>query len=202
MVRYSNESLYGNMTDSPQVMLTNTQKIDGNQTAFGEIMMKTMKSMAVQTANNRSGMKFSAKTVNFSRSITLYGSEQCTPDLSATDCDRCLGIAIGKLSVMQGARILMPSCNVRYEIYPFYNGAVNYTATTNTNTTLSNENGEFNYPISLTLYILFNGVNNIYDFFFLFKKLCLVLKNSALFKLTKLTIICLNFYLISFFNYF
>ncbi|CAO2842617.1 unnamed protein product [Amaranthus hypochondriacus] len=130
------------MTDSPQVMLTNTQKIDGNQTAFGEIMMRTMKSMAVQTANNRSGMKFSAKTVNFSRSITLYGSEQCTPDLSATDCDRCLGIAIGKLSVMQGARILMPSCNVRYEIYPFYNGAVNYTATTNTNMTLSNENGK------------------------------------------------------------
>ena len=169
MVRYSNESLYGKMTDSPQVMLTNTQKIDGNQTAFGEIMMKTMNSMAVQTANNRSGMKFTAETVNFSRSITLYGLEQCTPDLSATDCDRCLGLAIGKLSVMQGARILMPSCNIRYEIYPFYNGAVNFTATTSTNTTLSNENGEFIYPIALTLYIiLFNGVNNIYEFFFIF----------------------------------
>lgn len=126
MVRYSNVSLLGKMDDSPKVMLTNTQRINGNQTAFGEIMRKTVNDMAVQTANNRSGMKFTAKTVNFTSLVTLYALEQCTPDLNANDCGRCLRAAIEKLSVMQGARILQPSCNIRYEIYPFYNGAVNF----------------------------------------------------------------------------
>ncbi|CAL5410978.1 unnamed protein product [Camellia sinensis] len=58
---------------------------------------------------------------------TVYGLAQCTPDLNAMECDKCLreGISIfpsccdGK----QGGRILFPSCNVRYELYRFYNAA-------------------------------------------------------------------------------
>lgn len=136
------------MDDSPKVMLTNTQRINGNQTAFGEIMRKTVNDMAVQTANNRSGMKFTAKTVNFTSLVTLYALEQCTPDLNANDCGRCLRAAIEKLSVMQGARILQPSCNIRYEIYPFYNGAVNFSLSPTIKTA---EHGEFIYFIYIPL---------------------------------------------------
>uniref|UniRef100_A0A803NCR9 Gnk2-homologous domain-containing protein n=1 Tax=Chenopodium quinoa TaxID=63459 RepID=A0A803NCR9_CHEQI len=87
-----------------------------------------MDETAVETANNRSGIKFTAKAVNFTRSIALYALEQCTPDLTPNECSQCLTRAITQLSVMQGSRVLQPSCNVRYEIYPFYNGAVNYSA--------------------------------------------------------------------------
>ncbi|CAA0835944.1 Cysteine-rich receptor-like protein kinase 29 [Striga hermonthica] len=50
---------------------------------------------------------------------------QCTPDLSAEDCGRCLVEAAGALSDCcrgsVGARVNLPSCNIRYEISPFYN---------------------------------------------------------------------------------
>ncbi|KAL2931595.1 Cysteine-rich receptor-like protein kinase 25 [Bienertia sinuspersici] len=119
MVRYSNESLLGKMDVTPKVMLSNSEKIKGNQTRFGEIMRKTVNDMAVLTANNGSRKKFTVRTVNFTSSVTLYALEQCTPDLTANECNRCLRVAIGQLSIMEGARILQPSCNIRYEIYPF-----------------------------------------------------------------------------------
>lgn len=127
-MRYSNESLFGKVSTDPKVGLMNTQLIEGNQTRFAETMRKTVNDMVVQTANNRSGKKFTTKMVNFTSSMTLYALEQCTPDLTADDCSRCLKVAIGKLSDKQGARVLQPSCNIRYEIYPFYNGAVNYSS--------------------------------------------------------------------------
>ncbi|KNA06552.1 hypothetical protein SOVF_179980 [Spinacia oleracea] len=140
MVRYSNESVLGKLANTPKVSMMNTQRVNGNQTRFAEMMRKTVNDMAVQTANNRSGVKFTSRTVNFTRSITLYALEQCTPDLTANDCNRCLMGAIGQLSVMQGARVLQPSCNIRYEIYPFYNGAVNYTLSPASNLVLPSIN--------------------------------------------------------------
>ncbi|KAK9936143.1 hypothetical protein M0R45_013003 [Rubus argutus] len=54
----------------------------------------------------------------------LYSLVQCTPDLSSTSCDRCLRGAIAQLpgccTGKQGGRVLYPSCNIRYEVYPFY----------------------------------------------------------------------------------
>ncbi|XP_057246989.1 cysteine-rich receptor-like protein kinase 8 isoform X2 [Beta vulgaris subsp. vulgaris] len=163
MVRYSNVSLLGKMDDSPKVMLTNTQRINGNQTAFGEIMRKTVNDMAVQTANNRSGMKFTAKTVNFTSLVTLYALEQCTPDLNANDCGRCLRAAIEKLSVMQGARILQPSCNIRYEIYPFYNGAVNFSLSPTIKTAEHGEDFTKVESLQYDLLTLQTATNNFSD---------------------------------------
>ena len=68
--------------------------------------------------------KFGAKEANFTALQKLYTLLQCTADLSGSDCNRCLQVAIsnvvgccgGKL----GARALFPSCNARFEIYPFY----------------------------------------------------------------------------------
>lgn len=85
-----------------------------------------MKAMVAETANNRSTKKFTTKMVNVTRSVTLYAMEQCTPDLAPKDCSLCLNKGIGQLETMKGARILMPSCHVRFETYTFYIGAVNY----------------------------------------------------------------------------
>ncbi|XP_057442358.1 cysteine-rich receptor-like protein kinase 44 isoform X3 [Lotus japonicus] len=49
---------------------------------------------------------------------------QCTPDLSSLKCDECLSGAVGELpgccDSKIGARVIRPSCNIRYETYPFY----------------------------------------------------------------------------------
>ncbi|KAK9681726.1 hypothetical protein RND81_10G023400 [Saponaria officinalis] len=128
-VRYSNESLFGKMETDPFELFINAKSYNGNITLFKDVMFETMNSLVAPTANNQSGIKFTTKMVNFTESDTLYAMEQCAPDLSTGDCSRCLTTAINRLQIKKGARILQPTCHVRYETYPFYIGAVNYSST-------------------------------------------------------------------------
>uniref|UniRef100_A0A803M250 Gnk2-homologous domain-containing protein n=1 Tax=Chenopodium quinoa TaxID=63459 RepID=A0A803M250_CHEQI len=97
---------------------------------FIDAMYNTLNSMVADTASNTSGKKFTTKAVNVTSSITLYALAQCTPDLSPNDCKRCLTECIGKLDIMTSSQTLMPSCFVRYESFPFFIGAVNYSSST------------------------------------------------------------------------
>ncbi|XP_010466465.1 PREDICTED: putative cysteine-rich repeat secretory protein 25 [Camelina sativa] len=53
----------------------------------------------------------------------VYAMVQCTKDLSAKNCSVCLDWIMAKLpkccNGKQGGRVLSPSCNFRYELYPF-----------------------------------------------------------------------------------
>nr|POE88506.1 cysteine-rich repeat secretory protein 38 [Quercus suber] len=53
-----------------------------------------------------------------------YGLVQCTRDLSSSDCFKCLDGIIGELpnccNGKIGGRVVTGSCNIRYEIYPFF----------------------------------------------------------------------------------
>ncbi|CAD5323788.1 unnamed protein product [Arabidopsis thaliana] len=53
----------------------------------------------------------------------VYAMVQCTKDLSAKNCSVCLSYILSKLPKCckgkQGGRVLSPSCNFRYELYPF-----------------------------------------------------------------------------------
>ncbi|CAN8320595.1 unnamed protein product [Cochlearia groenlandica] len=53
----------------------------------------------------------------------MYGMMQCTQDLSIKNCSVCLDWVVAKLpqccNNKQGGRVLTPSCNFRYELYPF-----------------------------------------------------------------------------------
>ena len=68
--------------------------------------------------------KFGTKEANFTAFQTLYALAQGTADLSGSDCSSCLQIAISNLQGccggQQGGRVLSPSCNVRFELYRFY----------------------------------------------------------------------------------
>ncbi|XP_034210866.1 cysteine-rich receptor-like protein kinase 25 [Prunus dulcis] len=124
MLRYSNVSFFGNMDEAPGVSLLNVANIpDPNR--FNDVLLETITGLVPVAANATSGAKkFAAKEANFTALQELYSLVQCTPDLSSTACDRCLRAAIADLPACcygkQGGRVLYPSCNARYEIYPFY----------------------------------------------------------------------------------
>ncbi|KAJ6767274.1 CYSTEINE-RICH REPEAT SECRETORY PROTEIN [Salix purpurea] len=93
---------------------------------FNRLVATTMNDTVTLATSATSGAKkFAVKEVYFNEFQNLYSLVQCTPDLSTSDCNRCLRIAISTLpsccSQTPGARVLYPSCNVRYEIYEFYN---------------------------------------------------------------------------------
>ncbi|XP_030968426.1 cysteine-rich receptor-like protein kinase 10 [Quercus lobata] len=125
MLRYSNESIFSTVIVRPRVALLNTQNIT-NQDQLNKLVNTSMTSLARKASDVPIGVKkFRTEEVNISAFQTLYNLVQCTPDLSSTDCNLCLQTAIIRLPICcggkQGARVLLPSCNVRYELYRFYN---------------------------------------------------------------------------------
>uniref|UniRef100_F6HJ10 Gnk2-homologous domain-containing protein n=1 Tax=Vitis vinifera TaxID=29760 RepID=F6HJ10_VITVI len=123
MLHYSNRSIFSRVEENPMLQLYNLQNVT-DPGPFNQLVVDTMNATATLAANDESGKKFATKEENFTGSQTLYSLVQCTPDLSIADCSKCLEGAIGALSLCcsgkQGARTLTPSCNARYELYPFY----------------------------------------------------------------------------------
>ncbi|XP_021819754.1 cysteine-rich receptor-like protein kinase 25 isoform X2 [Prunus avium] len=124
MLRYSNMSFFGNMDKAPSVYLWNVGNItDPNR--FNQVLVDTITGLVSVAANAASGAKkFATKEANITGFQELYILVQCTPDLSSTACHWCL---LGAITLLpdccewkQGGRVLYPSCNVRYEMYPFY----------------------------------------------------------------------------------
>ncbi|CAL5410938.1 unnamed protein product [Camellia sinensis] len=124
MLRYSNESIFSKSDESTGLILRNTQNFT-DQTRFREILGGVMDDIATRASNGGSGKKYATKEANFSSLQKLYGLAQCTPDLTLLDCNKCLRNGISSFPSCcdgsLGARVLFPSCNVRYESYPFYN---------------------------------------------------------------------------------
>ena len=124
MIRYSNESIFSTVDVKPRVALLNTQNIS-NQDQLNRLVNSTMTELAAQASDFPIGVKkFGTKEMTMSAFQTLYNLVQCTADLSSTDCNRCLQAAINRLPICcggkQGGRVMFPSCNVRYELYLFY----------------------------------------------------------------------------------
>ncbi|KAM7486515.1 hypothetical protein LguiA_002524 [Lonicera macranthoides] len=93
------------------------------QTRFQQVLGETVNELAKRASVYSPNDQFVNET-DFTSSQRIYGLVQCTQDLSEDDCNRCLTFAINNLpqccTGQQGARVLLPSCNVRYESYLFY----------------------------------------------------------------------------------
>ncbi|KAH9688401.1 cysteine-rich receptor-like protein kinase 25 [Citrus sinensis] len=78
----------------------------------------------VTSRDSNSKYPAAAQTVNASSFVKLYTLVQCIPYLSKPDCNVCLRGALAQIpaccSGKQGGRVLTPSCNIRYERYPFF----------------------------------------------------------------------------------
>ncbi|CAJ1952557.1 unnamed protein product [Sphenostylis stenocarpa] len=122
-VRYSNRSFFSTFDTRPRLGMMNTANIP-NQKSFMRLLFQTMNQTADDAARPLVGNKFSRRQAKTSGSQRLYCLAQCTPDLSPKDCRTCLSALIGDLpwccQGKLGGRVLYPSCNARYELYPFY----------------------------------------------------------------------------------
>lgn len=121
-IRYSDGNIFGSGQEDPQVTLYNEINVT-NPSQLAQFTGTTLGGeMATQAANDMSGKKFATKEVNLSSYDTLYSLVQCTPDLTASDCIQCIQTGASNIPTgAKGARVLLPSCNVRFETYPFYN---------------------------------------------------------------------------------
>ncbi|TVT99809.1 hypothetical protein EJB05_54810, partial [Eragrostis curvula] len=76
----------------------------------------------------RSPRMFAAAAVQVTPSVKLYGMVQCTRDLAADDCNRCLSSVVPFMPFdcegKQSVRMFRRSCSARLEVFPFYNAQV------------------------------------------------------------------------------
>ncbi|XP_028776261.1 cysteine-rich receptor-like protein kinase 25 [Neltuma alba] len=122
MLRYSHESL-NNIV--PSTDLSNTKNVaPEDKERFNELLAGMLNSLADKAVISQKE-KFETKEVNFTRTEKLFGLVQCTPDLTAFDCNMCLRSAIASVpnccDGKRGATVLLPGCNIRYEFFPFFN---------------------------------------------------------------------------------
>ncbi|KAJ3688235.1 hypothetical protein LUZ61_017399 [Rhynchospora tenuis] len=121
-VRYDTGNFIGQSDTGFVTILYNVNNAtdpDAFDKAVSKIMTK-VNAEAVSPGSNSLGRE---KT-KFTQYVTLYALAQCTRDLQPLQCAQCLSTTLQWFPIYcshrQGCQVLYSSCNVRYEIYPFY----------------------------------------------------------------------------------
>ncbi|KAI9395737.1 hypothetical protein POPTR_004G023700v4 [Populus trichocarpa] len=93
---------------------------------FSSVLIYLMTNLSTEAAVNPSKHMFATGSIKF-RSETVYGHAQCTRDIVADDCQTCLTTALAELkgccSSRQGGIIVSRNCDVRFELYKYYNAS-------------------------------------------------------------------------------
>ncbi|XP_059429061.1 cysteine-rich repeat secretory protein 38-like [Corylus avellana] len=124
LLKYSNIDFFGEIDNKNKFYMCNVQDVD-NPTSFNP-KAKDLLSILSYKASDIPKV-YAAGELELGSSLKLYGLAQCTRDLSGVDCMRCLYGVISELpnccNGKRGGRVVGGSCNVRYELYPFVDGA-------------------------------------------------------------------------------
>ncbi|KAK6264909.1 hypothetical protein SCA6_020343 [Theobroma cacao] len=122
-IRYSDRSFFSQWKMEFVLYTSNTSNVS-TPDGFMALLENTTKGIAGQAANDQSGRKFATEEADFNSFPKLYTLAQCTTDLSVSSCYNCLRTAISYLPICclgkQGGSVMLQSCNIRYELYPFY----------------------------------------------------------------------------------
>ncbi|KAF8029028.1 hypothetical protein BT93_E1643 [Corymbia citriodora subsp. variegata] len=126
LVRYSNRSFFSIMETMPVLFIVKPADVEqtfDNKTDFAAEVTDLSRNVTDLAISKES--LYATINFTFSSSMTLHELAQCTPDISKSACKDCLLSAIKKFPTVLnykrgGARVLQPSCNIRYELYHFY----------------------------------------------------------------------------------
>lgn len=111
----------------PGVSLAGKRFSGGEFGRFKVSILTLLNDLTTKTAMSPTVKKFAVGRAVLSpeEGTMVYALEQCTEDLTSDQCETCLRKAIGVFGNCcegkEGGRVLLASCNVRYELYPFYN---------------------------------------------------------------------------------
>ncbi|XP_031499974.2 cysteine-rich receptor-like protein kinase 10 [Nymphaea colorata] len=125
-LRYSDQSFFGTVNTGFRYYMWNQNNVS-DPTLFNSQLGNLMANLSSTATTDSSGRLFAAGETKFNDFQKIYGLVQCTRDLSSDGCSGCLSEGIGAIPACcngkQGGRVLMPTCNIRYEVYPFFNAS-------------------------------------------------------------------------------
>eukprot|EP00257_Ricinus_communis_P025567 XP_025012981.1 cysteine-rich receptor-like protein kinase 15 isoform X1 [Ricinus communis] len=129
-VRYSLRMFFSMQVYTGKYVDWETQKkMISNPVHFYDVLKYLLNNISNKAAFSPSEKMFATGEVKYSQKDTIYGLVQCTRDIKGDDCRSCLDQAFGDLRgccySRQGGIIVSRNCNVRYELYSFYNSSRN-----------------------------------------------------------------------------
>ncbi|GJX28672.1 putative receptor-like protein kinase [Tanacetum coccineum] len=124
LLKYSNQTILGRDQPKPYLFLMNTQNAS-DKDRLNEALRPLLNDLTANAAAGDSLRKFATGNTTGPDLTTIYGLVQCSPDLLNQQCNDCLNDVINQFLIQYsgkiGGRTLLPMCNFRYEIYPFFN---------------------------------------------------------------------------------
>ncbi|KAG6641556.1 hypothetical protein CIPAW_09G082000 [Carya illinoinensis] len=122
-LRFSNRSMFGVQESAPNYFMWN--KKDVSDVDGYRVVLTNLLSGMISDAASGVSLKFATRTSVAPDFSKIYVLAQCTPNLSEQDCRDCLDLIYAQipLSGLAGARAYTPSCNFRFETYPFFDVA-------------------------------------------------------------------------------
>ncbi|RDX66172.1 Cysteine-rich receptor-like protein kinase 26, partial [Mucuna pruriens] len=127
MVRYTNR-YFGPTSIVPRANLWSDKNISASDLrSFNQTLFGLLSRLATEAAGSQAADKFATGEGTFTASASshVYGLAQCGPGMTNAQCEACLVNASRTLASCcegkQGARALLAWCNIRYELYQFYN---------------------------------------------------------------------------------
>ncbi|XP_022950182.1 cysteine-rich receptor-like protein kinase 29 isoform X2 [Cucurbita moschata] len=122
MLRYSSRRMFGTMEAEPMyIVLMNNDSVI-KEDLFKHNLRTLLYSLKDNASSGDSLRKYAAGDIFGEGLGRIYALMQCTPDLSQIECDACLDSAIQKIPACCSVawRLFSPSCNVRYQMSPFF----------------------------------------------------------------------------------
>ncbi|XP_047154512.1 cysteine-rich receptor-like protein kinase 10 [Vigna umbellata] len=128
MIRFTN-TYFSPTSIEPGASLSNDENISASDlVSFNSTLFGLLDDLVEETASSNSARKFATGDREFAGSSPqrrVYALTECDPELTNSVCEECLQNAISTLPSCcegkQGARALLALCNVRYELFRFYN---------------------------------------------------------------------------------
>ncbi|GMP75298.1 hypothetical protein CsSME_00032446 [Camellia sinensis var. sinensis] len=125
-VRYSHMPFFSSMVYNGMYPASNKQeKSISDRVSLIKVLKDFMNKLSDEATINPSNLMFATGKTKFSRNESIYGLVQCTRDISRSDCRHCLNDEFGDLeaccSSLQGGKIFSRNCNMRFQLYQFYN---------------------------------------------------------------------------------
>jgi len=120
MLRYSNRDIFGVMESRPLFAFYNIGNVSDVE-GFNRVLTPLLERLRNSAASGNSTRKFALGSDYAPNFQTIHAS---TPDLDQTDCNNCLLAAEEFIpqccNGKQRGKYVTPSCDLRYEIYSFY----------------------------------------------------------------------------------
>ncbi|CAN8237949.1 unnamed protein product [Cochlearia groenlandica] len=138
LVRYDNDSVHAKLELWPQTLSNNPQKIEQHKSIpifrreWEALVNLTMGAATSPPENSSVLLKYySVQRAEFTEFPDVYMMMQCTPDILASECSKCLQQCIINFQNnnwgRQGGAGRLPSCYFRWDLYPICGSYENMT---------------------------------------------------------------------------